>query len=120
MGDAAAAAAEAAARRLRAHQLSMEKHFAAPVEVLKADEHADYPRWHDAIIHRVQQFPGALAALNDVVTITPVPAPPAMGEAQGLTAAQFFQQPRQNSPEGTWDGESMGSNATKRYDRSGL
>ena len=90
MADAAAAAAEAA-RRLRAHQLSLEKHFAAPVELLKADEHADYTRWHDAVMYRVQQFPGAAAVLNDVATITPTPPAPAMGEAPNLTPAQFIQ-----------------------------
>ena len=87
----AAAAADVAARRLQAHQLMMEKHFAAPVDVLKPDEHADFGRWRNAIIHRVRQIPGALTHLEDVATVTATAAPPAMGAAPEYDAAQFLQ-----------------------------
>ena len=86
----AAAAADVAARRLQAHQLMMEKHFAAPIDVLKPDEHADFGRWRNAIIHRVRQIPGALTHLEDVATVTATAAPPAMGAAPEYDAAHIL------------------------------
>ena len=88
-GAAAAAAAEDALRR---HQAQLERHFAARVEPLKENEHEDFSRWRGAIVHRVRQIPGALAALQDEATVTAAAAPPAMGALPVRTAAQFFQE----------------------------